>query len=55
VRRTAGEAWQEQARDHPLPRALCSQGALWRTLEPAASPRSGHREGNITLLVSGVA
>lgn len=30
ARRTAGEAWQEQARDHPLPQALRSQGGLPR-------------------------
>ena len=30
ARRTAGEAWQEQARDHPLPEALRSQGGLPR-------------------------
>ncbi len=28
ARRTAGEAWQEQARDHPLPQALRRQGGL---------------------------
>jgi hypothetical protein len=28
ARRTAGEAWQEQAGDHPLPQALRSQGGL---------------------------
>ena len=27
-RRTAGEAWQEQARDHPLPQALRRKGGL---------------------------
>jgi len=30
ARRTAGEAWQEQARDHPLPQALPRQGGLPR-------------------------
>jgi transposase len=30
ARRTAGEAWQEQARDHPLPQALRRQGGLPR-------------------------
>jgi hypothetical protein len=30
ARRTAGEAWQEQARDHPLPQALPRQGGLAR-------------------------
>jgi hypothetical protein len=30
ARRTAGEAWQEQARDHPLPKALRRQGGLAR-------------------------
>jgi transposase len=30
ARRTAGEAWQEQARDHPLPKALHRQGGLPR-------------------------
>jgi transposase len=30
ARRTAGEAWQEQARDHPLPQALRRQGDLPR-------------------------
>ncbi len=28
ARRTAGEAWQEQARDHPMPQALRRQGGL---------------------------
>ena len=28
ARRTAGEAWQEQARDHPLPQALRCKGGL---------------------------
>jgi len=28
ARRTAGEAWQEQARDHPLPRVLRREGGL---------------------------
>jgi transposase len=30
ARRTAGEAWQEQAGDHPLPQALRRQGGLPR-------------------------
>jgi transposase len=30
ARRTAGEAWQEQARDNPLPQALHRQGSLPR-------------------------
>ena len=30
ARRTAGEAWQEQTGDHPLPQALRSQGGLPR-------------------------
>jgi hypothetical protein len=30
ARRTAGEAWQEQAGDHPLPQALRRQGGIPR-------------------------
>ena len=30
ARRTAGEAWQEQAGDHPLPKALRREGGLPR-------------------------
>ena len=32
ARRTAGEAWQEQARDHPLPQALVVAREVYRML-----------------------
>jgi transposase len=57
ARRTAGEAWQEQARDHPLPQALRSQGGRSRTGARRAADQailSGHREGNI-ITATGVA
>jgi transposase len=49
-RRTAGEAWQEQARDHPLSKALHRQGGLPRAdllrrtfLADSANGRGPHR------------